>query len=253
MAFARLERVLKPHKSVDGWKTALVRRADYNNDGMSTRAADLLDPIMRLLEGASLVFQDVSWDDYEQVLHDLGDHRRFRVAYDCGRLEIVSPRIDHDNPIRFIDRLLQVVSDELDLTIEAYGRTTWKRKALRKGVEPDNCFYIENAARVIGKGNFDLESYPPPDIVVEIDITNRSLNKFSIYAALQIPEVWLCEGGAVRFFALSENSYVETPVSRSLPILKPGMLAAALDLNQQIGQTAALRTFRHELQTLIQK
>jgi Uma2 family endonuclease len=220
--------------------------ADYNAP-MSTRPTDYVDAIQHLPDGAALIFHDVTWDEYVQVLQDLHNHRRLRATYDCGRLEIVSPLSQHENYARFIDRLLQMLSDELYLTIQAYGSTTWKRKALERGAEADSCFYIQNADRVIGKANIDLESDPPPDVVLEVDLTNESSRKFAIYAALLVPEIWHYNGTAVRFFVLSSGSYVEVSASRSIPVLRPEMLMAALEINKKEGQTAAVRAFRSHL------
>ena len=97
----------------------------------------------------------------------------------------------------------------------------------------------------------DLETDPPPDIVVEIDTTNESVREFSIYAALQVPEIWQYDGSSIRFLTLSAGSYVDTAASNSIPILKPELVASALDWNKRIGQTAALRAFRHDLQRLL--
>lgn len=216
---------------------------------MSTRTTEYMDAIDHLPGGAILVFHDVGWDDYEQLLEDLTQRPGLRVSYDQGRLEIVSPLSKHERYTFLIERLLCFVSDELGLTVEGYGITTWKRKRLLKGAEADACFYLANAARVITKVDIDLESDPPPDIVVEIDITNESRSKFPIYAALRVPEIWQYDGKSVRFFSLNGNEYGETLASRFIPVLKPEMLASALDQCKREGQTAALRTFAKEFRS----
>src|SRR5262249_40740240 len=118
---------------------------------MSTRAADYLDAINHLPDGAMLVFHDVTWGEYEELLEDLRERTRFRVCYDRGRVEVVSPLPKHDKYAWFVGRLLYLVSSELDLIVEAYGSATWKREALERGVEADACFYIANAERVMTK------------------------------------------------------------------------------------------------------
>src|SRR5262249_39051705 len=159
-------------------------------------------------------FHDVSWDDYEELLEDLSDRPDIRVAYDRGRLEIMSPLPRHDRYAAFIERLLYFVSDELDLTVEGYGCATWKRKSLRRGAEADACFYIAGAEHVMHKLDIDLETDPPPDIVVEIDITTESSSKFAIYAALEVPEIWRYDDKTMQFSELSAGAYEEIPKSR---------------------------------------
>ena len=220
---------------------------DYN-DHMSARTANYLDAIEHLPEGATLVIHQVSWDDYENLLEDVLGRPSLRVSYDCGRLEIMGPLPEHEEYGRFIEGLVRILSEELDLTVQSYGGATWKRQKLAKGAEPDCCYYVRNAAHVIGKRRLDLESDPPPDIVVEIDITNESLSKFSIYAALSVPEIWRYDGDKGQIYELSVNGYREISESGFFSELTPKMLADSLSQSQSEGQTAALRSFRQQLQ-----
>jgi len=214
---------------------------------MKSRAADFVDAINHLPDGATLTFSDVSWQDYEKLLDDFAERSHFRINYDRGRLEIVSPLPDHEAYARFIERLIQIVSEELSIPIQSYGTTTWRRQKRHNGAEPDCSYYVRNAASVIGKRTFDLDSDPPPDIVVEIDTSSRSLHKFPIYAGLEIPEVWQYNGTIVRFYKLSSLSYLEVEESRFIPSLKSAALSFALQQSKIEGQTAALSTFRASL------
>jgi Uma2 family endonuclease len=212
---------------------------------MSIRRTSCLDAIEHLPEGATLVLQSFSWDDYERLVDELQE-RHFRVSYDRGRLEVVSPGRQHDEYARFIDDLVRVVADNLGLKLQKYGSATWKRKLLRRGAEADSCYYVANADRVIGKREFNLDTAPPPDIVVEIDITRESSRKFSIYAAFGVPEIWRYDGRTMQFFELSETSYREVSESHFFPGLVPEALAAALEHSKTAGQTEALAVFRRE-------
>jgi Uma2 family endonuclease len=211
---------------------------------MNSRAAEYLEAINYLPAGSVLAFEDVTWDEYEQLLDDLAERPHFRLSYDCGRLEIVSPGSDHEGAAALIADVVRFVSDTENLNLENYGRTTWRRKNLQRGLEPDICFYIANAARVIGRRRIDLKRDPPPDIAVEIDITHRSVSKFPIYAALLIPEIWIYDGNAFRVYALNGTSYEETTRSQFLPSLNPDHVRTALKRSKSVGQSAALREFR---------
>jgi Uma2 family endonuclease len=205
-----------------------------------------LDALDHLPEGSTLIVHDVAWEDYERLVDDLasgGYHRR--VSYDRGRLEIMAPLSEHDTHARFVDRLVVAYAELHDLVVENYGSTTWKRQSVARGVEPDSCYYVTNAARIIGKSHhIDLESDPPPDIVVEIDVTSQTLGKFGIYAALLVPEIWRHDRTTFRFYELVGHDYHEIAESRALPGLTPTMLASALEQSVTDGQTAALRAFR---------
>ena len=209
-------------------------------------AEELLAASRSLPSGAKLDIRAVDWDDYESLLAKLADSPRLRVSYDRGWLQVVSPLPEHERFARFIDSLVRAYADARGLEVEMLGQTTWRRRALGKGAEADCCYYVGNAAFIIGKTRIDLESDPPPDIVVEIDTTRASANKFSIYAALAVPEVWLYNGQHVRFFALSGERYLETVTSHALPGLNPEKLTEALDVAKTHGQTAALAVFRRQ-------
>src|SRR5438105_4971697 len=215
---------------------------------MSTRTTPYLEAIEHLPGGATLVIHQVSWDDYERLLQDLFDRPHLRISYDRGKLEIMSPSPEHEEYAEFIDDLVLLFSETLDVKLEKRGKTTWKNRRLAKGVEPDACYYVANADRIIGKREIDLDSDPPPDIVVEIDITNESLSKFPIYAALGIPEIWRYDGKKnMHFYELAGDTYGEILESRFLTGLKPLILVEALEQSKTEGQTAARHAFRQRL------
>lgn len=213
---------------------------------MSTRTTGYLDAIEHMPDGATLVIHQASWDDYERLVEDVAQSglHNVRISYDRGRLEIMSPLPQHGKYASFIDRLVQILSEEMDLKVESFGNSTWKRRRLAKGAEPDACYYVASADRIIGKGKIDQEKDPPPDIVVEIDITNESLIKFSIYAALGVPEIWRYDEQRVQIYELSGDRYVEAPSIHFFAELTGPMLAGSLELSESQGQTEALKVFR---------
>ena len=185
---------------------------------MGTVTADYLETINRLPEGSTLILHHVTWAEYERLLEELVDRPGVRVSYDRGRLEVMTPLPEHEEYVRLIDSLVRTWADHEHLQLQNYGASTWKRQRLAKGVEPDACYYVANAVRVIGKRHIDLESDPPPDIVVEIDITNESLSKFPIYATLLVPEIWRYDGKTVQFYQLSGTDTARLPkADSSLP------------------------------------
>jgi len=173
---------------------------------MSVRTTEYMEAIDHLPEGATLVFQQFSWSEYERLLEDLLGRHRLRVTYDRGRVEIMSTLSEHEDYSEFIDRLVCAFVDRFDVNLEMRGQTTWRREDLQRGLEADGCYYVNNAALIIGKRKIDLESDPPPDIALEIDITNESLSKSPIYAALKVPEIWRFDGREVHFYELSAKS-----------------------------------------------
>ncbi len=144
--------------------------------------------------------------------------------------------------------LVRAYSEFFNLDLEGRGSTTFRSKILKKGVEPDECFYIQSAENIIGK-TFPKSEFPMPDIAVEIDITTESLDKFPIYAALEVPELWVYDGKHLAFYELDSGNYHQIPHSRALPQLSAKELERFLEISKKQGQTAALKSFRQSLQS----
>jgi len=213
----------------------------------STSTSEILQASDSLPGGAMLVIPNVPWEDYDRLLQEMEEHSRRRISYDTGRLEIVSPLPEHGKYADFLTRLLSVYAEIHDMELEGCGNATWKRKSIGRGVEADACFFVRNAGSIIGKRKIDLESDPPPDIAIEIDITRTSKRKFPIYAALGVPEVWIYDGQQPRFFALTAGDYENTAASQFFPGLTEEMLVEAINLSKTAGQTKALQAFRQRL------
>jgi Uma2 family endonuclease len=211
---------------------------------MSTQTVNYLEIVEHLPEGAMLRLEHISWDEYEQLLDDLITHPGLRVSYDRGRVEIMSPTHEHERYKGLITGIGRMLSEELGLTVETAGGTTYKQKRLLKGAEPDESFYVQNASAIIGKQQIDLTRDPPPDIAVEIDITNESLGKFPIYAAFGVPEIWRYDGERAYIYYLADNNYVEVDASLSFPLITAQALTEFIEQSKSQGQTAALAAFR---------
>jgi Uma2 family endonuclease len=211
---------------------------------MPATTTDYLAAITHLPAGASLRIDEVSWDDYEQLLVDLGEGYAVRIFYDGGRMEVMAPASTHEKPKSVIHRLVTALSDELDIDIESLGSTTLKAEMKAKGAEPDDSFYIQNAPLVIGRDDLDLRRDPPPDLVVEINRTNVSLDKFAIYAALGAPEIWRIARQSVQIYSLDEGHYDHSPASRAFAFLSAEKLSKFLEQGLKEGERKAARALR---------
>jgi Uma2 family endonuclease len=217
---------------------------------MSVQTSDYLDAIAHLPVGGNLILNDVPWEEYEGLLHDLGEGYAVRIAYDHGRLEIMSPTSRHEMYKELLLFVSRLAAEEVHLPFESRGSTTFKEKQLEQGAEPDTCFYIGNASRIIGKGIIDLSSDPPPDIIVEIDVSHRSTGKFTFYAAIGVPEIWRYDERRMQILHLEEQHYIETLESRFLTSVTAQVLTDILEQSKTEGQSAALNSFREWLRKL---
>lgn len=205
------------------------------------------DAIRRALPiGASFVIDNVTWDEYEEFLIDLDDSPYVRVFYDRGRMEVMSPARRHEKGKNVVKHLVTAIGFEYGVLLTCIASTTLKREPLERGAEPDDSFYIQNAARAIANQdeNLDLEKEPPPDLVIEIDRTSSSLNKFAIYAALGVPEFWRIVGKRVRFYLLREGHYEESEKGGAFPFLTAEALSPFLEQGIREGEIAATLAFR---------
>ncbi len=215
----------------------------------TTQQANYLDTIERLPAGSTLILNDVSWEEYEQLLDDLdrGGNSGKRVTFYEGRLEIVSPSSNHEMYKELILGFARIIADETGCVLESRGSTTFKQKSLAKGAEPDTCFYVQNASRIIGKRKIDLSVDPPPDIAVEIDVSHGSKTKLSIYERFGVPEVWRYDERRMRIYELTPQGYVESTASITFPFPTCDVLTDLLERSKTLGQSAVLRSFREWL------
>jgi Uma2 family endonuclease len=211
---------------------------------MSVQTASYIEAIEHLPAGATLRIPHVRWEDYDQLLAELGDDYHVRVSYDCGCLEIMSPLPEHEEFADVVLSITREITRELGVKLETRGSMTIRSAWQSKGAEPDTCFYVQNAARIIGKRSLDFNTDPPPDIVVEIDLTNASQSKFSIYAALRVPEIWRYDGSQAYFYHFAGEQYVETSHSQTFPFLTSTVLARFIEQSKTEGQDAALDATR---------
>lgn len=165
--------------------------------------------------GQRVLLEDVSWQEFEAILEELGEHRAARVAYDHGILEIMSPLPEHEISKVFITNFVEILLEELDIEFLPLGSTTFKNQFMEKGIEPDNCFYIQHEATVRGKDRLDLTVDHRSDLALEIDVTSRTHP--SIYEALGVPELWRFELGKLQINVLQEGKYVESTSSLNFP------------------------------------
>lgn len=218
---------------------------------MSAYTPDYLEAIEHLPDGAMLRLEHISWDEYEDLLEELTEFPGVRVSYDNGRVEIMSPLPEHEDYKDLIYSMARIFAEEMSLNLETRGSTTFKRKGALKGAEPDASFYVQNADSMVGRGAADRGVDAPPDIAVEVDITNESLSKLPIYAALGVPEIWRYDGKQTCIYHLEFEDYVEGQASRSFHGLTAQAITDAIEQSKTQGQTAALAAFRQWVRTTI--
>jgi Uma2 family endonuclease len=190
----------------------------------------------------------VRWQTYQSLLLDFAEDPSKKLAFDQGILEIMTPLPEHEIRKGFLGRLVWATTEVMGLEVASLCSTTLSRQDLQKGIEPDECFYIEQEPLVRGKMSFDFEIDPVPDLAIAMDVTSSSLNRLGIYAALGVQEVWRFAGGDLSIYCLKDGAYAVQDRSQVLPILSRQVLLDFLRRRADTGENALLREFRQWLQ-----
>jgi Uma2 family endonuclease len=202
----------------------------------------LLKPETRTL------LKGVRWETYQALLWDLAEDPSKKLTYDQGVLEIMTPLPEHEMNKGFLGRLVETTTEVLALEILSLCSTTLNREDLKKGIEPDECYYITNEKLIRGKIDFDFKVDPAPDLAIEVDITSSSLDRLGIYMALRVGEVWRFDGENLFIYCLENGNYQEQEKSQVLPILSKSVILEFLKRRGTIGENALVREFRQWLQ-----
>ncbi len=200
---------------------------------------------IELTPGSTVSIHNLSWQDFETLLLELGEHCHLRVAYYRGTLELMAPLALHERPHRIIADILKTILDAQGRDWEDFGSTRLKRPQVA-GIEPDTCFYIQNAALMHGCTDLDLDQYPPPDLAIEADLT--STTTINAYQAMQVPEVWVYRNSTLKIYMLEAGAYHQVSTSPTLPDLPlieliPQLVRQAIDQ----GTSRMLRALRSQL------
>lgn len=190
-----------------------------------------------------VILRGISWQTYQAMLAELGDHRGSRLAYDQGILEITMPSDRHESYKKLLERMVETLTEELDLPIKSFGSTTLNRSDLQRGAEPDSCYYIQNVDRIQGQ-TVDVRVDPPPDLVIEVDITSPSSRRLVIYQQLGIPEVWRFSGQSLAILQLVTGQYQHCDRSPTFAFVSQDILNQFLQQAQTEDDTTFIRGWR---------
>jgi len=202
---------------------------------------------IRVLPGQSVDLEYVDWQEFESILEELGDSRSTRIAYNNRTLTIMAPLFKHEKDKVSLGDFVKVLLEELDIDHDSSGSTTLKREGTGKGVEPDDSFYIENFAQVLGKDRLDLNVDPPPDLAIEIDLTSKT--QLEVYEVLGIPELWRYDSGHLRIDILIDGKYVQvekSPLFPEWPILY--MARKYVTRTREVGRSKSIKELRRYVQ-----
>ncbi|MDB9512518.1 Uma2 family endonuclease [Kamptonema animale CS-326] len=200
--------------------------------------------LMKFAPGSAVTIANVSWQEFESILQELGQKRRARVAYSQGNLEIMVPLPEHEKPRDLISDIVKILLKSTGRRYEPFGSTTFKKEG-RAGVEPDACFYIENYQQMIGRRRLEPND-PPPDLAIEADVTSKTT--LEAYQAIGVPEIWVYDSGRLTIYLLRDGEYVKSDISPTFSrIAITKIIPAAVARSWVVGNLQALEELEQDL------
>lgn len=191
-----------------------------------------------------LLLHDVRWDAYLAIGKALQD-RPVRMTFDRGRLEFMTTSPEHEIYKKWLTRCIEALAEEYNRPFVAAGNMTFQREDLDRALEPDDCFWIAQEPRMRGKLDWNSTSDPPPDLVVEIEVSRSGVDRMAMYAALGVPEVWRFDGTTLQVCLLEhDQTYRTSERSLTFPAIPLGELVRFLRPSETLDNLTALREFR---------
>jgi Uma2 family endonuclease len=207
-----------------------------------TTVSPIVKPVsqMRFAPGSAVTIPNVSWEEFELILQELGEKRSARVAYSNNTLEIMVPLPEHEKPKDLISDIVKILLKKAGRRYEPFGSTTFKQKNTA-GVEPDACFYIQHYQQMIGRRRLEPDD-PPPDLAIETDVTSKTT--LDAYQAIAVPELWIYDSGKLTIYLLQNQQYVKTDTSPTFPdIPLTQIIPVTVERAWQVGTVQALEEF----------
>jgi Uma2 family endonuclease len=152
-----------------------------------------------------------TWEDYCQLRDSRGDGSIPRLKYHPGEILLMSPLPRHGREANILADIVKVLLESQDRNYEAFTPITMDLPEV-SGIEPDYCFYIDNWQAVVGKDRIDWQLDPPPDLVIEIDVT--SYTSELDFLPYNVPEVWLFKNDRLTIYQLADGQYRVSENSR---------------------------------------
>lgn len=193
----------------------------------------LADLLAALTPGRRVLVTGADWAEYEFLLA-ARTNPGVRITYDRGSLELMAVTFLHERWKKILARLLEALCMGLQVPLVGAGNMTVRREDLERGFEPDECYYIRNAARVLPARPLDFRHDPPPDLAIEIEISRSVLDRIDLYATIGIPEIWRFDGERLTILVRTATGYTPSPVSTVLPAV------AAADLTSHLARAGTV-------------
>lgn len=205
----------------------------------------IISPTELHLDPGSIVRLPGTWQDYCNLCDRRGDGSIPRLKYKSGEILLMSPLPRHGREAHLLARIVELLLESQNRNYEGFTPITLRDPEMR-GIEPDYCFYIDNWQAAAGKDRIDWQTEPPPDLVIEIDVS--SYTDVADYAPYGVPEVWIFRSTGLAIYQRQGSGYEPAIASRFFPTIDlPTLVTETLDRAAIDGSGTALRLLRQRL------
>lgn len=196
-----------------------------------------------------LILHDVSWETYNRLVQDQMGKSQIRLSYNDGDLQIMVESAKHGKLAGILGEIVSEIGDLLELDFITVGSATFRKEEGRKGFEPDDSFYFQYADLIRRKEDIDLDIDPPPELIIEVDVTSPSLPRFPIFAEVGVQEIWRYDGTSVIFYSLQKNGkYQEIRESICLPKVKSEIVTNLLEMSFEMKRLEWIKLIRQSIE-----
>lgn len=205
----------------------------------------LVSPEKIQLPAGSVVRLPATWQEYQSLCDQRGDGSIPRLKYRNGEVLLMSPLPVHGKDANLIADIVKTLLDWDGREYDAFTPVTMTLPE-ESGIEPDYCFYINNWQTVCGKKRIDWQNDPPPDLVIEIDVTSYS--DVQDYLPYRVPEVWLFKKQQLLIYRLQGAEYQLQTQSFYFPDFDlQNAIARCIEIAYQRNTSAAIRDLKQQL------
>jgi len=188
-----------------------------------------------------VLLHGVPWETYEQ-LRDEPANDGVRLTYADGELEVMTPSHRHERWHKVVGRAIEAMTAEVGIPIQSGASTTLRCNKKRVGLEPDECYWVQNEPRVRGKFDLDLAVDPPPDLCIEAEASRAAIDKLRLFRSLGVPEVWRYDGEQLVVHVMgADGQFATAAQSRCFPWLPLPEFAVQLAAIRGTDETTWIR------------
>jgi Uma2 family endonuclease len=207
----------------------------------------IVSPEKLQVPAGAVIMMRATWQDYQQLMEQRGDGSNPRIKYRQDSVLLMSPMAAHGRDANLLADIAKALLDHQGREYDSFTPVTMELPE-KSGIEPDYCFYIDNWPAISGKDRIDWQHDPPPDLVIEVDVTSYS--NVIDYLPYKVPEIWLWKKRQIKIYQLQGEEYILQERSRFAPSIDlAAVMETAIRETYDRNSSFAIRNLQQRLNT----